>query len=621
MLKKLLYLYNDGHNPFPHMKGQGFGPVQDPNHPDRYDYMYYADDQMTQEEADRLNGILPELEEEYEQRTGNLAEIERLYPERFIPTVPTKQEYDIDKYIEKYEDEHPMEDYYEELEDINDEIKEIKNEINQTTKGDSIETYSNKLKLLDEEEKIEKKNIIKFRLQQQKINDSFIKLAEESDKEFDKSIKNLTPKQQQRFYDMFEDVVQKMNVLFKPKDETNDTELILTEANKIVRVTKQPINIILRTLYKDAIDSLNMRFIQNDKDLFPFFKRYAASLVKLAFPDEMKTLTELGRKELASKERLDELKDDRKYMTEKLSYIDIKNEEIKIKQKEYAERKKIIYHKKRLAEIKQLSLIDPEQALKDAAELNAELKEKEALSTGKKLSKAAEKKAKTAAKKAQAEKQAEAPVVNALSSLSSKGTYGKKLEDFFASDGQPILQKFTGDTSKIIDIESNGVIPNDEVQFTTKKKGPLNKACTLDLYNNNYVFEIKNYLDNSIKDDVIPMQPSKFRGTKYFIPTYLENGELYSFKLNYTDPKGKVYDKEILPYNDKGREVVFIIRLKEGLYQYKPFLDKKNNKLIPNGETTPDGRLLYYFDETKLKPCLDYYDEPAFNLKGHLTPI
>ena len=259
--------------------------------------------------------------------------------------------------------------------------------------------------------------------------------------------------------------------------------------------------------------------------------------------------------------------------------------------------------------------------MKDAQELKAELKEKEELETGKKLSKAAEKKAKAAAKKAAAEKQAEAPVINAQSALKTKGTYGKKLEDFFASNGQPILQNFTGDTSKIIDIEKNGVIPNDEVQFTTKKKGPLNKACTLDLYNNNYVFEIKNYLDNSITDDVIPMQPSKFRGTKYFIPTYLENGELYSFKLNYTDPKGKVYNKEILPYNDKGREVIFIIRLKEGLYQYKPFLDKKNNKLIPNGETTPDGRPLYYFEKTNLEPCLDYYDEPAFNLKGHLTPI
>jgi hypothetical protein len=60
--------------------------------------------------------------------------------------------------------------------------------------------------------------------------------------------------------------------------------------------------------------------------------------------------------------------------------------------------------------------------------------------------------------------------------------------------------------------------------------------------------------------------------------------------------------------------------LKEGLYQYKPFLDKKNNILIPNGETSPDGRPLYFFEYTNLKPCLDYKDKAAFK-KWEATPI
>jgi hypothetical protein len=118
------------------------------------------------------------------------------------------------------------------------------------------------------------------------------------------------------------------------------------------------------------------------------------------------------------------------------------------------------------------------------------------------------------------------------------------------------------------------------------------------------------------------MQPSKFAGTKYFVPTYLEDGRLYSLNLKYTSPKtGKHCTQNILPHSSNGREVVFIIRLKEGLFQYKPFLDKENNKLIPNGEYASGKRPLYFFDETKLKKCKDYNGKPAFNIKDHLTPI
>jgi hypothetical protein len=623
MLKKLLYLYNDGHNPFPNMKGQGFGFVPDPNHPDRMDLQYYADDDMTQEEADRLNGVLPELEEEAGRE--HIAEIEELYPERFIPTVPTKQEYDFEKYKEEYEDQYPMEDYDDELENINDKIKEIKNEITQNTKGDLIETYSDKLKLLDEEEKAEKKKIIIIRIQQQKISDNFPKLTHIADVEFLMGIKNLTEKQRDRILELFEDIMQDFNTNSKPNDENHDIKLILKGVKKIVTVTKQPEIRILRRLLDQGMEALNMPFIKLDETLIQFLKKYTTTLMKIGFPDEMKTLSELGRKELEAKERIDEIKEDIKYMTERKSYIDTKNEEIKLLQQQYGERKKILAHKKRLAEIKELYKTDPEQAAKDALELNAELKEKESLKQSQQLSKSAQKKANAAAKKAaaekQVEKQAEASVVNAQETLKSTGTYGKKLEDFFSGGGQPILQKFTGDKSKIHDIEKQEIIPNETVTFDDKTENSLRKACTLDLYNDKFVFEIKNYVNNSIKDDVIPMQPSKFAGTKYFVPTYFEDGRLYSLNLKYDSPKtGIKHRQNILP-DTNGREVVFVIRLKEGLYQYKPFLDKKNNILIPNGETSSDGRPLYFFEYTNLKPCLDYKKNPAFNLKGHLTPI
>jgi hypothetical protein len=325
---------------------------------------------------------------------------------------------------------------------------------------------------------------------------------------------------------------------------------------------------------------------------------------------------------MIAKERIEEIKEDKKYISGKISYIDTKNEEIKLLQKQYGERKKILDQKQRKQQNKQKAEIDPEQAKRDLQELNAEMKEKEALAAGQQLSKTAQKKANAAAKKSLAEKQAEAPVVNAQAALASKGTYGKKLEDFFTEGGQPILQKFTGDTSKIHDIEKDEIIPDEIVTFNNGKENSLRKACTLDLYNDKFVFEIKNYVNNSIKDNVIPMQPSKFAGTKYFVPTYLEDGRLYSLNLKYDSPiTGIQHRKNILPPNANGREVVFVIRLKEGLFQYKPFIDKKNNKLIPNGEYASGKRPLYFFDYTNLEPCKDYEGNDAFNLKGHLDPI
>jgi uncharacterized protein YlzI (FlbEa/FlbD family) len=617
MLKKLLYLYNDGHNPFPNMKGKGLHLIGG-----KYEYDDNPDDDQVYDSGFITGNYEPVGDDKFRiiDEYGNVIDVDRNEPidppNYYGNSTSIDDDDDNDAEIFGYDEDD------DELQSINDEIKEIKDEIRHNTQGEKVDTYPNKLKLLEEEEQTEKRNIITSRIQQKKISDNFSKLSHIADIEFMMSIKNLTEKQRDRILELFEDVMQDLNKNSKPNDEDDDMKRILTGVKKIVIVTKQPEIKILRRLYDQAVEAMNMPFLKIDAPIMNFLKKYTTTLVKLAFPDEMKTITELNRKEMIAKERIEEIKEDKKYISGKISYIDTKNEEIKLLQKQYGERKKILDQKKRKPQNKQKAEIDPEQAKRDLQELKAEMKEKEALAAGQQLSKTAQKKANAAAKKALAEKQAEAPVVNAQASLASKGTYGKKLEDFFTEGGQPILQKFTGDSSKIHDIEKDEIIPDEEVTFNNGKKNSLRKACTLDLYNDKFVFEIKNYVNNSIKDDVIPMQPSKFAGTKYFVPTYLEDGRLYSLNLNYISPKtGKHYTQNILPPNSHGREVVFVIRLKEGLFQYKPFFDKENNKLIPNGEFASGKRPLYFFDETKLKKCKDYEGNPAFNLKGHLTPI
>jgi len=213
MLKKLLYLYNDGHNPFPHLKGDGFGFVPDPNHPDRMDLQYYADDDMTQEEADRLNGILPELEKEAGRE--RLAEIEELYPERFIPTVPTKQEYDFEKYSEEYEDEHPYEDYDEELEDINDQIKKIKI-LAKKNLGDEFKTIKEieeKNKFIAKELDILNENVSEFKKNLVKLG---MKRIKESKDKMDDAHDELSKS------DIYEHVMSKISQKFV---EMNDYEM------------------------------------------------------------------------------------------------------------------------------------------------------------------------------------------------------------------------------------------------------------------------------------------------------------------------------------------------------------------------------------------------------------
>ena len=611
MLKKLLYLYNDGHNPFPHLRGKGLHLIDD-----KYEYDNKPDDTQVYDGGFITGNYVPVGDDKFRitDEYGNVMDVDRdkpIEPPDYYKNLTSQEDYALDDDDDRFYNEENYDD--EILETINENI----NEFEKQAKNIIGSEYKD-IKDFDEKNKIKydildslSDNLAESKKELQKLQTKYIKLNY-TDMGLAHEII--------RANDLYSPVLEKITKKLLNLNDENEltTEIIKNELSKYSKVLKTSYETLI---YGVAYAFLQMAKIHTNQQVKDTTKGVAGLLLLSISKDSEKSNTlinDIKKTRIVYNQKIREY-DKIVDIAKEYNIVYTKIESLK---KQYAERKKILDQRKRLTEIKELYKTNPEQAAKDALELNAELKEKEALAQGKQLSKAAQKKANAAAKKAAAEKQAESPVVNAHAALKSTGTYGKKLEDFFTGGGQPILQKFTGDKSKIHDIEKGSVIPDEDVTFDDKTVNSLRKACTLDLYNDKFVFEIKNYVNNSINDDVIPMQPSKFAGTKYFVPTYLENGRLFSLNLNYDSPKTGIKHREnILPPNPEGYEVVFIIRLKEGLFQYKPFLDKENNKLIPNGEFASGKRPLYFFDYTNLKPCLDYNEKKAFNLKGHLDPI
>jgi len=635
MLKKLLHLYNDGHNPFPHMKGGMVGGVEEHKGSDEeedYHAAYKPDDDNN--DYDFVLEIPFEYEDPRETFGPNAS------GEKFEEY---KEKYE--DYISKMEEETGLElrnNYYDEDEEERNVLGEI-NKITNLSKAqllkklgdktlDEIKGDMDKLELMEKEVK---KNNIKNNLEAIKIKQKIVQDCKQIELETFRELTNKNVKRAKVITTTMQKIsADVMHIMTTEEFAFNEkVEQVNKEINKIMQLTKIDDKKSMYILYSFLNDVKNET---TNKLTGVLINAVMELLLRMPqFKDYYSLIEHCDDTTVKNKKMLNEIAEQKKKLDFKIKYIEVTKEEIKEsmekynKSKEYfdkrrIERNKILDHKKRLSDIKRLQEIDPEQALKDAQELNAELKEKEALAQSKQLSKSAQKKAKAAEKKALAEKQAEAPVVNAQAALKSTGTYGKKLETFFTGGGQPILQKFTGDKSKIHDIEKQEIIPDEIVTFDDKTTNSLRKACTLDLYNDKFVFEIKNYLNISFYDDkvAIPMQPSKFAGTKYFTPTYLEDGSLYKLNLKYDSPiTGIQHRQNILPDTSYGRELIFIIRLKEGLYYYRPFKDTENNTLIPNGEFASGKRPLYFFESTKLKKCKDFKGNPAFNLRGHLTPI
>lgn len=615
MLKKLLYLYNDGHNPFPNMKGQGFGPVPDPNHPGRENYEWFPDDTMTQEEADRLNGILPQQAEESMRQQREETEI--THPMRYAPTVPTKEEYLEREARKAYEAEfnNTIEDYEDEMDTLNKEIGYNQSQEVKMLKDDTLESLKKTNDLLEKEEKAEKKKIIINNLQKTKILDDIKYNCDIIGKEaLAKAVKN-----NQKIAIVVNGALTKItnnivDIIKSSSDVEDKIKEIEREIVSLSKIAKIDYDKAIYTYYSyielfKKENKSNEKVINKMQELLRTFKPFEKYQLQLIKHDTENKITE---------ERLKEITERKKKLGFRITYIESGREENKplklkyheLKQQEKAREDKVVSE---IEKIKKLKESNPEQAKAEATELRDELvKQVEKLKQSKPV------------KKSEEEKQIEltkADVVGRLTHVTdSISPYGKDLEHYLSSpNGSIILKYITNDNSTVHDNEYNKNIPDIMVTLDNGKKESLRKAVTLDLYSDKNVFEIKNYKQYSFTDDIIPLQETKLEGTYYFKPLYLKNGNLYNIELTYTDETGE-HKKYILPENKEGRELVLIYRLKDGLYQYKPLIgDDVTLQLTTN--KTKDKKPLYVFESSIYDKCIDHHGKPSFNIKPFLRKI
>jgi len=218
---------------------------------------------------------------------------------------------------------------------------------------------------------------------------------------------------------------------------------------------------------------------------------------------------------------------------------------------------------------------------------------------------------------------------------------GKPLETFFTGLGEPIIQYVAHDNSKVYDNELNPLIPDKDVTFDNGQQGNLKQACTIDLYSTKSAIEIKNYKQYNIDtgdkegntdstgDPSIPLQYSKYEGTKYFRPLYFSDGSLWNIELVEYQGKKVISRTNILPDNPEGRRFFTIYRLEDGLYKFDP---KEHDSInvqydpIKNLTTpiTPDGKggkQLYSFTSMNLNSCVDHNGRSSFNVRKYLKKI
>lgn len=212
---------------------------------------------------------------------------------------------------------------------------------------------------------------------------------------------------------------------------------------------------------------------------------------------------------------------------------------------------------------------------------------------------------------------------------------GKPLETFFTELGEPIIQHVTHDNSKVYDNELNDKIPDEMVTFDNGQTGSLKQACTIDLYSTKSAIEIKNYKQYNINtgdkegntdntgEPSIPLQFSKYEGTKYFRPLYFSDGTLWNIELVRYKGAKEISRDNILPDNPEGRNLFTIYRLDDGLYKFDPKEHKNiTMKYRPiKGFTTPQGVQLYAFDSMNLNPCQDHNGRSSFNVIKYLKKI
>lgn len=614
MLKKLLYLYNDGHNPFPNLKGKGL--ITQPDGTIEWDEN--DDDLNVRDSGGFIDGSYIHENGKFiiDMEEGPL-QGEKLELEESNVKSNTTHDYGLDDSFDDIHDDTWVSD--EEYED--EELKKIQKERQELFK---INKEISKLGELDEidadivnkTKQLQKENII-LNLDNTKIGNAIIK---ELTPFYETSNEIIIKKIPKEIYTKARQKIVK-EILELHNDEKLSQKSIESVITKYQKVLKSETPNAVRAIIGHLLVHLSEQYKGNP--LQTSLKNIGVQIMGVLIPELLEKIDTNTEKIFNNESKIKEYIMKQKHIH---STIDLYNENSAKYEKlgkMYNIRKQELQNKERNTEeqiqkIRELKKSNPERAKAEATEVKDELVEKV-----EKL-KQKQKKPEKVVKKSEEEKHSQImkdDASNRLEHIKTLSEHGKSLETYLSNHGQSILQYISDDTSKVYDNEFNKSIPDIMVTLNNGNKESLRKAVTIDLYNDNNVFEIKNYTQYSIKDSVIPLQETKLEGTGYFKPLYFKNGKLYNIELNYTDPKsGKKHMKYIMPENPEGRELNLIYRLKEGLFEYKPMKSPLVH-LIKTSMKSKDDKPLYVFEKTDFKPCVDHYGNPSFNIHEYLKPI
>lgn len=662
MLKKLLYLYNDGHNPFPQLGKGGLGyhlpqyrkrihgeAIHEVKNGDTTDYIDDGDTNINYLYSesgfiDDDNAYSHIVDNTYTNPSTGISNIVTSSPgfkKNYFPDSEIN-EHDIE-YIDDIDDEEWYEQLYEHpkpahilIEEMNEKIKNLKDETDKMDLHDKFLEYMTASHIIKQQKEklrvdIEYREKLLSTLASKIIQSGREQLSNDkrllSKKEFNEMSNNLS-KIVEKDCDLFK---KKFDQLSKINDENELNEQLQQYEQKLItKFRHNTKSDILRMMY--VLDLLN-----NNKKINDFtHDNYRTILFSVITPEIFNINNQKMNNEILLEDvtkrfvELEEIIAEIKQKIKKKKEQDLKKEKKEI-EKEKGFIKQQTKQERDTKTTEEFNTLKKklEQEAKDA-ELLKMFGETSEPQKGKKKGKnraerEAEKEAKLVKEEETKKKIEEADIRMRLDHIETLSENGKDLEEYLSDkdkkNGQIILQNFTQDYSPIKDNHYNDLIPNKKIVFNTGKEGTLKEACTIDLYNDNNVFEIKNYKQYSMSSDRIPVQESKLTGTGYFHPLYLENGELWNIELTYTD-KGKKKTKYILPDNPNGRVLHLIYRLQDGIYEFKPMIGD-HVELIRNGRETPDGKKLWVFNSTKLKPCKDFHDPPndSFDIKPYLRKI
>lgn len=621
MLKKLLYLYNDGHNPFPKGKG-GLG------------YKPPIIGGMIREEDEPVD-----VDQHYENMVSNWDEVSRMFSSETVANDMFKEDWLMGQ-IHDFEG-HP--EYQKFFQEIYNNIKHPDQPEIDLNDYDYDKFYRKNFEYhedrLDDEydddvdETIGSESFMKipYSRQNEIIDRDYSILVEKHDKQ------KLEIKKYKAIRDKLKPIVTeelaKYVVPFHKREIPK--EQVKLFADVAVKITSN----VTPDNYKDPSVLENCMQLIKDIPKIELLHVYAfiewftdsnkvSKTVKIKY-DFLQgiILDKLYPKYTKSQEMIDKIIDEHNETIRKMNdLVDIASIVKKKFDAEQQETKK--------SKSKEKKLIQQEKKLSHEEKLQAEIdarNEREKLNPVVESQAAEEPKKKSKPKKVKPVKKSEEETQAELLSADVSGrletieqtmsSNGKDLEKYLSGNGQTVLHYISGDRSKVHDNEMNEAIPNIKITLTNGKVEDLRKAVTIDLYNDDHAYEIKNYKEYSITDKVIPVQESKLEGTGYFIPYYLKNGNLYNIQLNYTDPKtGKEEQKFILPENPNGRILHLVYRLQDGLYEFKP-LETQYISLKSTPLKSKDGQPLYMFKGTTLKRCKDHHGNNSFNIQPYLRKI